>query len=620
MKKNCAPLSDSFAGFDYENAKWYDAVRESSERYRSRILRVSLAIGLLAVLAVAINSLLLREYWNLPILAVAGLSLGLGLFVSLKSPPRRLDLLNKVVLAVLPFAYLINTMSPGSYRTYVIVLLSMPAEFNALAPSRHYKYWLAYMVTVVVIGGLFPLLGLPSQWIADFRIGGFAVIHSAFAIILVMHYVMARQLLYYIEQIVAHIVRDPATGLPSIVALREALEKEGSKLLFIVTIANFKELATLFGNAFAENVIVSASKRLAASCASLGGTAYRLRHNDFAFLFQAQGTVDAPAVLAVLEESLTGQLILEDKSIELSFRIGYTPCSGGEAEAAIDRAREAVNIAVEERSLSAEYRRDAERERSAAAAAANLAILSRNIADQSMSLFYQPVISFAEGGTVWNEALLRFSDGKGNILPPFHLMKLATTTGHWATIEDFVLENIGQRILETGEAVSLNAGLMDLQREPFRLALENTARKAREAGSVLILELLEGDFGSADEKTLELIQSFRRSGGLVALDDFGIGYANYSRIASFPVDIVKFDNTLVNLALVDKAIAELLKGLVRFCSVRGALTVAEGLETKESVDFTRAMGFDFGQGFHWSRPVPASQAWPATMKGILLAG
>jgi EAL domain-containing protein (putative c-di-GMP-specific phosphodiesterase class I) len=180
-----------------------------------------------------------------------------------------------------------------------------------------------------------------------------------------------------------------------------------------------------------------------------------------------------------------------------------------------------------------------------------------------------------------------------------------------------VLEAGANRALGGGGPVSFNAGLMDLDREAFVEKLERAARDARAAGSGIILELLEGDFGKADQKHLELIQELRAKGCLIALDDFGTGYSNYARASSFPLDIMKFDRALIGRAFAEKSEAILIGDLVQFCADRGVLTVAEGIETDHLADLAALMGFDFGQGFYWTRPLPELEAAPARMTSLL---
>ena len=146
---------------------------------------------------------------------------------------------------------------------------------------------------------------------------------------------------------------------------------------------------------------------------------------------------------------------------------------------------------------------------------------------------------------------------------------------------------------------------------------ERGARCAKKTGSVIILEILESELGTLGSRHFETLKDLREKGCLIAIDDFGTGYSNYSRLLTMPVDIIKFDRSMILGARRSKAAATLVLGLVRFCFDIGALTVAEGLETNDFVEFALDMGFDFGQGYFWSKPVPESEAAMAERTPLL---
>ena len=157
----------------------------------------------------------------------------------------------------------------------------MPLIFDALSPPRQYKFWSAYVVVIVVTGGLLFLVGVPSMWTRDFSLGGILTIHASFFVMGAMRYVTIRQMRYYSDRLVAHIISDPVTGLPSIVALREVLRRSDPNLLCILTISNFRELSTIFGYSFAENLLSVAAARLSEGATALGGSGLQAQAQRF---------------------------------------------------------------------------------------------------------------------------------------------------------------------------------------------------------------------------------------------------------------------------------------------------------------------------------------------------
>ena len=155
--------------------------------------------------------------------------------------------------------------------------------------------------------------------------------------------------------------------------------------------------------------------------------------------------------------------------------------------------------------------------------------------------------------------------------------------------------------------------------ETFREAIEQGVREAREKTSTIILEILEGDFGSLTPERRSILRNLRTTGCLIAIDDFGMGYSNYARLTGMPVDIVKFDSSLIHDSMTSRAETNLLRSIVRFCFDIGALTVAEGLEDEASVAYAADLGFDFGQGYRWSPPVPEARIFRAERSPLLVS-
>ena len=198
-------------------------------------------------------------------------------------------------------------------------------------------------------------------------------------------------------------------------------------------------------------------------------------------------------------------------------------------------------------------------------AIADLMTLSRNISEKTLAVFYQPVVALASGKIAWNEALVRFKGVAGEYYnEPARFMSLASTTGHWAAIENFMFERTIERACGKGGPVSVNIALKDLNREDFRSAIERGARCAKKAGSVIILEILESELGTLGSSHFDTLKELREKGCLIAIDDFGTGYSNYSRLLTMPVDIIKFDRSMILSARSSKAVTTLVQGLVRF--------------------------------------------------------
>jgi EAL domain-containing protein (putative c-di-GMP-specific phosphodiesterase class I) len=523
------------------------------------------------------------------------------------------------LLASYPIAYVWGILAPGNHQMYIVVLLCMPPVFDTLSPKKWYWFWLSYALTFVAVPGIAYFLDIPTAWSLDFSPRIAIVLHVAFLALWVLRFVTRNQLLRYANELAENVVKDSATGLPTLAVLGESIIPGRKTCVAIVSIGNFRELSTLFGYSIASELLCSAAERLVQATGSLGGKVFRLRGHDFGYVLQVSPGETVGETLLRLLRRLSGPTVLREKEIELNFRVGYVITMDGRSEKALDGAYEALGVAEREGLEIVEFEDSWGKATEAEKGIADLMTLSRSISEKSIAVFYQPVVALASGRTAWNEALVRFKVGENRFEEPSRLMELASTTGHWAAIEDFVFEKASHRALAGKGPVSVNIALKDLDRGYFRESLENATREARAKNSAIIIEILEGDFGYINPARLETLRELRKIGCLIAIDDFGTGYSNYSRLLTMPVDVIKFDSSLILGASRSKAEASLLRGMVRFCYDIGALTVAEGVENAEMADFVSSLGFDFGQGYYWSKPLPEDEAVLAE-RTPLLAG
>ncbi|MFA5852174.1 MAG: GGDEF domain-containing phosphodiesterase [Spirochaetales bacterium] len=552
-------------------------------------------------------------------LGIVEISLVLGFIASLRLSRKGIHLLITFILILYPLAYAWGAYAPGNHQAYLIILLLMPAVFDSLAPVRWYWQWCAY-ATAIVAATLFSfLIGFPSAWIADFSLRVIQIVHVAFVSLWILRYVTRRQMGKYMSELADNIVKDKVTGLPTIVAFRDAFETGQPTFVGLVAVGNFHELSALFGYSVSTEVLSMAASRFLELQPQLGGgKAFRLRDHDFGFLRPMKEGESAQEIATKLLRGLAVPLVFQGKTIELNYRVGYTVIDDGNAERSLDEAEDALAMASRDGLDVAAFAPSLRKVTDAEIAIADLMTLSRNISEKTLAVFYQPVVALASGKIAWNEALVRFKGVAGEYYnEPARFMSLASTTGHWAAIENFMFERTIERACGKGGPVSVNIALKDLNREDFRSAIERGARCAKKAGSVIILEILESELGTLGSSHFDTLKELREKGCLIAIDDFGTGYSNYSRLLTMPVDIIKFDRSMILSARSSKAVTTLVQGLVRFCFDIGALTVAEGIETKDFVEFALDMGFDFGQGYFWSKPVPESEAAMAERTPLL---
>lgn len=109
------------------------------------------------------------------------------------------------------------------------------------------------------------------------------------------------------------------------------------------------------------------------------------------------------------------------------------------------------------------------------------------------------------------------------------------------------------------------------------------------------------------EFTVPVLKKLKAMGVRLAIDDFGTGYSSLSYLRQFPIDTLKVDQSFVNRINADTNDATIINAVINMGSNLNHRVIAEGVETVEQVAFLQAHGCDEGQGYYFSRPVPASQ-------------
>ncbi len=164
----------------------------------------------------------------------------------------------------------------------------------------------------------------------------------------------------------------------------------------------------------------------------------------------------------------------------------------------------------------------------------------------------------------------------------------------------YVAVNIPPVILGSGQVLPI---VKELKLTPYlnRIVCEVTERQA---------------LTSVGRSALELA---RQSGMSVAIDDFGTGHSGLMQIVGLDFDILKLDHSLIETILTNQTAARMLRGIVALAAALRLHTVAEGVETWEETFFLRAAGVDCGQGWFWSKAVPAQEASRVLEKGYSLS-
>ena len=112
---------------------------------------------------------------------------------------------------------------------------------------------------------------------------------------------------------------------------------------------------------------------------------------------------------------------------------------------------------------------------------------------------------------------------------------------------------------------------------------------------------------SLNDRAEEMIGRMRSLGVGLLLDDFGSGYSSYGTIANYDFDIIKLDMQFIRMLGENKKSGKIIHSIISMAHELGIKIVAEGVETREQVEFLKECGSDYIQGYYFSRPIPQSE-------------
>jgi sensor c-di-GMP phosphodiesterase-like protein len=232
--------------------------------------------------------------------------------------------------------------------------------------------------------------------------------------------------------------------------------------------------------------------------------------------------------------------------------------------------------------------------------------------------YYQPIVDLNTGEVLGVETLVRFAEPDGTVRSPGGLIEsIEEDRGAYELLMTALLGSIARDMAHILEQfprfyISVNVPPIMVGSGVLKRVVESVGL----TGQVhrFVCELTERQ--ALTEVGRKAMAEARRLGVRVAMDDFGTGHSGIKQLIGLDLDILKIDKSQVDPLMKDPTADRLLRGVVALAAALRVKVVAEGVETPEQAFFLRAAGVDAGQGWLWSKAIPASELHQVVQTGF----
>lgn len=384
--------------------------------------------------------------------------------------------------------------------------------------------------------------------------------------------------------------------------------------VWFIDLDRFKEINDSFGHSIGDGVLQEVAKRLentigTESVARFGG-------DEFAIIVEdAQSKNDTEGIIKDFLERLTYPMNVGGYEIFITCSAGasFFPNDAQSAEELLRNADSAMYQAKEEGKNTYQFYTQAMTQKVYERLTLENS-LRKALSNHEFILYYQPQVDMSLGKIIGFEALIRWNSPEFGMVSPVKFIPIAEETGLIIEIGEWVIEEASRQIAQW-KREGLNPGYIAVNISAKQLIhgnLEKVAPTILEKNGCLHewieLELTESIIMNNPDYSKNILTQLSNMGFKLAIDDFGTGYSSLAYLKNLPINKLKIDKSFVDNLPTDQADSEIVKSIIHLCKGLKLNIVAEGIETEEQGAFLLKEGCLIAQGYHYFKPLPASEA------------
>ncbi|HEU5459660.1 MAG TPA: EAL domain-containing protein [Pyrinomonadaceae bacterium] len=413
---------------------------------------------------------------------------------------------------------------------------------------------------------------------------------------------------------------DALTDLPNQVLFKDRLKQaialshrnDHMQAVLLLNLDRFKTINDSLGYTSGDRLLQSVAQRLM-SCVRESDTVARFGGDEFAVLLtQIPRAQEAANVARAIKQSLDQAFIFDEQEIFVSSSIGISvyPQDGRDTAGLLKTAGVALDRAKVHGGNNYQFYTAGGTTR-----ALKQLVLESNLRPglerSEFFIHYQPQVAIQNFNLVGMEALIRWQHPSLGVIYPSEFISIAEESGMIIALGDWVMRT----------ACAQNKAWQDAGLAPMRLSVNFSARQFQQPTFIpdvaeilketnldprwLELELTESSIMKDPEQAIEKLHELKLMGIKVAIDDFGTGYSSLNYLKRFPIDTLKIDKSFVADVCKDPHDTAIVRAIINLGHALDVTVVAEGVETKEQLQYLSALECDVVQGFLFSKALSA---------------
>jgi len=415
------------------------------------------------------------------------------------------------------------------------------------------------------------------------------------------------------------VMNDPLTGLENKVSLINKLEEIISNAaineyqvgIVFLDLDKFKKINDVYGHEVGDILLQKVAERLK-ECVHKEDIVARISGDEFVIVETKMTSVSNTNLIEKIVLLMKRPFYIKNKDIYITFSIGRSVFDedGQDVDTLLKNAETAMYVSKDlgpnnyvsyDKSMGKMSQMRLELDKN----------IRNALKNNELIPYYQPKINARTNEVIGLETLIRWKDAKKGIIYPDEFIPFCQESELIIDIDRYMLVHSMRQVLiwqregiKTGK-LSVNVSAKKLEKANFVNELKQIIEDEHFNPNDLELEILESQIMNNPKRSANMLRELKELGISISIDDFGTGYSSLSYLKDLPIDRIKIDRSFVIDLPHNKDSVSIVKTIISLANNLGLDMIAEGVETKEQLDFLLSQGCMNIQGYYFSKPLSA---------------